>query len=153
MLQGASDAYAAVGIGENSVLNASAAQGPNTITANGASTALLLNHGSRAGFIGDAGLSGDVVAMIDSSITLGTPEFLLPSVVTVEIAGNVQLSEDSAFVTYDGSAITVNGDVTCDDRESSVSLDDEFVANGSVRCTGFSSFDFRRYWRPFWRDH
>lgn len=82
--------------------------------------------------------------MLDSSVMLGTPEFLPPNPVTVEIAGNVLLSEDSAFVTYDGSAITVNGDVICEDAESSASLDDEFVANGSVRCTGFSNFDVRR---------
>jgi hypothetical protein len=54
----------------------------------------------------------------------------------IEINGNIALSEDSALV-VESPLVSINGDVTCQDSESSAS--GTFAGTGKNLCSGFSS--------------
>ncbi len=151
------DPYAGAAVGlflSSSVL----LNGGNTITNSGTGWAVSANLSSDilqvAGGNGTDQINGDVDVFLNS--VLDTRQAVITGDITVglnssmrvgnllyggnssliQINGNIALSEDSALA-VESPLVTINGDVTCADIESSAS--GTFAGTGENLCSGFSS--------------
>ena len=77
-------------------------------------------------------VNGDIVASEHSFLRFGSTLFGDPSQLVIN--GNIDLSFDSGLSVL-SPLVTINGDVNCADRESS--LAGTFAGGGEINCTGF----------------
>ena len=80
----------------------------------------------------DSTVNGGINAAEQAMVRLGSSLGGDPSLLVIN--GNVDLSFDSGLRVLD-PLVTINGDVTCADRESSLS--GTFQGGGEINCTGF----------------
>jgi hypothetical protein len=154
-VNGASDSWFALDVYRHSSIRI---RGGNTISNTGTGGALSANQGSYirqddAGGNGTDQIVGKVDVFIDS--VLGTRQAVITGEVSVRlhsilrtgsssggdpslmvINGGIALSEDSALAVL-SPLVTINGDVTCADSESSAT--GSFAGTGNNLCSGFSS--------------
>ena len=85
----------------------------------------------------EAAINGDITVVQHSFMNAANTVFGGdPSL--LKINGKIELSQDSAL-TVSSPLVTINGDVTCADGESSAEGD--FAGTGRNLCSGFSSVD------------
>ena len=84
---------------------------------------------------GAGAITGDVTIDLNSTLRLGGEVFAGDST-AVSVDGDIVVKRDSNLI-VDSPEVEINGDVTCEDRESSV--DGSFEGNHKIiKCTGYS---------------
>ena len=86
--------------------------------------------------IREANVTGPVLVQTNSQLMLGSTVFGGDPAL-LQIDGNIQIEQDSALVVRT-PLVTINGDVTCADDESSLSTD-TFAGTHTIACTDFNA--------------